>query len=218
MDLENEKIGEQPLGAEVQAVEITGVGEGTEMQNGSPLGKFKDSAKLLNAYNELQSEFTRKCQRLSDAEKKLQEMTLENEASKNKEDFKNEFAWNKNIGEFLQSHKNASDLVEEIANELVNDDCLKVSEDGLEKAYMRVIEKKFVPHNELVNDQEFLEKFIYSNDNIKNKIIKEYVSSLQSHKNPITISNEGFSRGIAASTKFESLDDARKYVENMFRF
>ena len=217
MENELNTIGEQPLGAEVHAV-ATDVEIGTEKQNGSPLGKFKDSAKLLDAYNELQSEFTRKCQKLSDAEKKLQELNLESMASNQKdENSKNEFAWNKNIREFLQSHKNASELVEEITDEIINDDVLRTSEDGLERAYSRVIEKKYIPHSELAKSQDFLEKYIYSNDQIKNKIIKEYVSTLQNNQNPITISNDGYSRGVSSFNKFESLEDARKYVENMFR-
>jgi len=218
MEKENENFGEQPLGAEVHAV-ATGVDEGTEMHDGSPLGKFKDSAKLLDAYNELQSEFTRKCQRLSEAEKKLQEFALGESASKSQDEVtENEFAWNKNISEFLQSHKNASCLVEDITKEIINDEDLKKCEDGLERAYARVIEKKYVPHSELAKDQDFLEKYIYSNDQIKNKIIKEYVSMLQSNQNPITLSSDGFSRGVASSNRIESLEDARRYVENMFRF
>ena len=219
MSEEIKNLGEQPVTAEVHAVE-TGVDEGTEMQMGSPLGKFKNSTKLLDAYNELQSEFTRKCQRLSDAEKKLQEFaSVDNNASKSQtEEKQSEFAWNNKINEFLQSHKNASFLVEDITDEIINDDTLKHSEDGLERAYTRVIEKKYIPHDVLAKDQDFLEKYIYSNDQIKNKIIKEYVSTLQSHQNPITITNDGFSRGVATSNNFESLEDARKYVENMFRF
>ena len=210
-------FGEQPSKAEVHAV-ATEVENGTKMQDGSPLGKFKDSAKLLDAYNELQSEFTRKCQRLSDAEKKLQELNAESSTSQNEGILVNEFAWNKNIGEFLQSHKNAVNLVEDITNEIINDVSLRDSEDGLERAYARVIEKKYIPHGELAKDKEFLEKYIYSNDDIKNKIIKEYVDTLQMNKNPITISNDGFSRGVSSGNNFQSLEDARKYVENMFRF
>ena len=215
-NLENNGEGEQPLGADVQAV-ATEFDKGTEMQNGSPLGKFKDTEKLLDAYNELQSEFTRKCQRLSDAEKKLEELSLNKDASKN-QDLINEFAWNKNVGEFLKSHKNASEFVEEITNEIINDKDLQDREDALEMAYARVIEKKYIPHNELVSDQKFLEKYIYSNDEIKNKIIKEYVDSLQNNKNSITISNDGFSRGVSSVNNINSLEDARKYVEKMFRF
>ena len=45
MSEEIEKIGEQPEGAEVHTAEA-GVDNGTEMQEGSPLGKFKNATKL----------------------------------------------------------------------------------------------------------------------------------------------------------------------------
>jgi hypothetical protein len=173
--------------------------------------------KLLDAYNELQSEFTRKCQKLSETEKKLQETSSSN-AGDIEKDVKNEFAWQNKISEFLQSHKNASNLVEEISKEMMEDEFLRESEDGLEKAYSRVIERKYVPQEELAKDDEFLNKFIYSNDNIKEKIIKEYVASLRVPKSPINLSHSGFSGGIATSIKFNSMDEANRYVEHMFKF
>ena len=66
------EIGEQPENPVVHAVATEN--DGTKDFEGSPLGKFKSSDALLDAYNELQSEFTRKCQKLSDTEKKLQEI------------------------------------------------------------------------------------------------------------------------------------------------
>ena len=216
MSEEMKNFGEQPVNAEVHAVE-TGVVSGTEMQTGSPIGKFKDAQKLLDAYNELQSEFTRKCQKLSDAEKKLQEVSSVDNQN-NKDNTSNEFAWKDKVAEFLQSHKNASDMMEEIANEIVRDENLSVSPDGLEKAYSKVIERKYSPHSELAGNQEFLEKYIYSNDQIKNKIIEDYISTIKSNQSPITITSDGFSRGVATSNKFGSLEDARQFVENMFRF
>lgn len=211
---EIEKNGEQPMDTQVHAV-ATDIENGTEECIGSPLGKFKNSEKLLDAYNELQSEFTRKCQRLSEAEKKLQDINLENASTKDGQE--NEFAWKKNIGEFLQSHKNASELMEEITNEIISDESLKDSEDGLEKAYNRVIERKYVPYSELVDNDEFLNKYIYSNEKIKNNIIKEYVSTLQNNRSPLTVSNSGFNRSASTGSKFKSLEDARAYVESMFR-
>ena len=216
MSEENKIIGEQPSQVEACAV-ATGIEKEASQPDGSPLGKFKDSAKLLDAYNELQSEFTRKCQRLSDAEKKLQEVSsIDNQ--NNKDNTSNEFAWKDKVAEFLQSHKNASDMMEEIANEIVRDENLSVSPDGLEKAYSKVIERKYIPHSELAGNQEFLEKYIYSNDQIKNKIIEDYISTIKSNQSPITITSDGFSRGVATSNKFGSLEDARQFVENMFRF
>ena len=210
-------LGEQPAEDNVHTV-ATGVEIGTDNPEGSPLGKFKDANKLLDAYNELQSEFTRKCQRLSDAEKKLQEISSVQNAGVENAANENEFAWNKNIKEFLQSHKNAGAFVEEITKELIDNSDLRGDEKGLELAYSKVLEKNFVPHQELAKDQEFLEKFILNNDEIKEKIIKEYVSSLQGTQSPLILGNTGFNRGVAQKTQVSSLEEAKKYVENMFKF
>jgi len=214
---ENVIIGEQPECLEVHTV-ATDIDNGNVSSEGSPLGKFKDSTALLGAYNELQSEFTRKCQKLSEVEKKLQEQCINTNTSESVDTKLNEFAWNTNISEFLQSHKNASDLVEEITNEIIKDETLRTSVDGLEKAYARVIENKYTPQSELVKNPDFLEKYIYSNDEIKNKIIKEYVSTLKENQSPISINNSGFDRTSVTGQKFSSLAEAKKYVENMFRF
>lgn len=215
---ELKQTGEQPENLNIQPVATDG-NEGINISlDGSPLGKFKDSDALLNAYNELQSEFTRKCQKLSEAEKKLQENSSIQTSGGENNTVSDEFAWNKNISEFLQSHKNAESLVEEITDEIMINEDLKNSPNGLEQAYMKVIEKKFTPHEELVKNQEFLEKYIYSNDEIKNKIIKEYVSSLQNIRNPISINNSGYNGGVATNSNFTSIEEAGKYVEKLFRF
>ena len=89
---ENNIIGEQPKDAVVQAVATEN--EGTNNPEGSPLGKFKDAKSLFGAYNELQSEFTRKCQKLSEANKKLEESQLLNAGESEKDSInKDEFAW-----------------------------------------------------------------------------------------------------------------------------
>ena len=175
---EIKNVGEQPMDSNIHTV-ATDIEKGIDNSSpeGSPLGKFKDSETLLNAYNELQSEFTRKCQKLSETEKKLQEINVSQVSGDDETLKKDEFAWNQNISEFLQSHKNAEHLVEEITNEIMKSSDLKNSPDGLEKAYMRVIEDKYTPQDELAKNQEFLNKYIYNNDEIKNKIINEYVSS-----------------------------------------
>ena len=210
-------VGEQPLDTNVQTV-ATEMENGTNISSdGSPLGKFKSAETLLDAYNELQGEFTRKCQKLSEAEKKLQEASVKENPDIQDTKSQNEFAWQTNVSEFLQSHKNASNFVEEITNEIMNDELLQSSEDGLEKAYSRVLEKNFKNAEELVEDENFLENYIFSNEKIKNKIIKEYVDSLQSFQNPININNSGVTRGVASVNNIKNLEDAKKIVEGMFR-
>lgn len=214
--LENElKNGEQPQDQVVHTVEMGN--EGTKDSEGSPLGKFKDPSVLLGAYNELQSEFTRKCQKLSEVQKQLEERN-QNQKVDNDEKRSQEFAWDEKLDSFLQIHKGAGEMVEDITNEIINNETFSKSNDGLEKAYMSVLEKKFIPHENLAKDEEFLNKYIYSNEDIKNKIIKDYVSSLQDIKSPIQVTSIGQMGSIASTPKFNNLEDASKYVENMFKF
>ena len=212
------EIGEQPKDSVVQTVAMGN--EGTTNLEGSPLGKFKDAESLLGAYNELQSEFTRKCQKLNETIKTLDEVNSSSNAGKNEEksSIENEFAWSNKLEHFLRTHKNANGLIEDITNEIIGDNDLKTSEDALEKAYVRVMDKKFIPQDSLAENQEFLDKYIYSNEQIKNKIISEYVDSLQKTQNPIKVNNSGFVGGIAHTPQFGSLEEASKFVENMFKF
>ncbi len=152
---------------------------------------------------------------MSDVEKKLQE-SVSKDTSKLDTQSK-DFAWDNNISEFLQSHKYAKNFVEDITNEIINNSDLKNDSMGLEKAYYKVLENKYASAEDLAKNGEFLEKYIYSNKDIKDKIITEYISSLKSKQNPIKVSSIT-SPGVATKTEFTSLDDARGYLENMFRF
>lgn len=216
MNIENKVTGEQPKDVDAYAVE-TGIDIEANLPDGSPIGKFKNSEKLLDAYNELQSEFTRKCQKLSEAEKKLQEVLTNEKSGDPSAETSTEFAWNKNLKEFLQSHKFANTFAEEITNKLLEDENLRNAEDGLEKAYLKVLDNNYVSPEDLANDQNFLATHIYNNEKIKETIIKEYIDSLQKSQSPITISSDGYDRSVGG-TKITSLDEAKKYVENMFKF
>ena len=60
----------EQMEVETQATEVEKVEEGGKETEIS-LGKFKDVNALLNAYNSLQSEFTKRCQRIKELESKV---------------------------------------------------------------------------------------------------------------------------------------------------
>ena len=74
--MEEIKNGEQPeeLADNVQSgiVECEDSGTACLKDNSGSLGKFKDAESMLKAYNNLQAEFTRKCQKLSELSKKYE--------------------------------------------------------------------------------------------------------------------------------------------------
>lgn len=53
-----------------------GNADNVDLQNGSPYGKFKTASDLLNAYNNLQAEFTRRCQALKKMQNQIDDMQL----------------------------------------------------------------------------------------------------------------------------------------------
>lgn len=68
---QNEKSWEQPQ-PQAQTGEVDNTKDEAQKSEGSH-GKFKDADALLSAYNSLQAEFTRKCQRLAELEKQKEE-------------------------------------------------------------------------------------------------------------------------------------------------
>ena len=69
-----EKINEQTLTDTQTAVAEDNKGGKKEEVS---LGKFKDVGALINAYNSLQSEFTKRCQKIKELESKLDDKTDE---------------------------------------------------------------------------------------------------------------------------------------------
>ena len=86
----------------------------SEAENGETVGKFKDANALLEAYNNLEKEFTKKCQRLSALEKDKVE---EDEALNKQVDEK--------LSLFLSTNGEATTYKEELIERVKNDDSLK---------------------------------------------------------------------------------------------
>lgn len=68
-----EKMNEQTLTNTQSATAEENKGDISEEVS---LGKFKDVGALLNAYNSLQSEFTKRCQKIKELEGKLDDKTI----------------------------------------------------------------------------------------------------------------------------------------------
>ena len=132
-------------------------------EEGSMFGKFKDAKTLLDAYNSLQAEFTRKCQKLAEFQK-------ENEESAN-------FINYKTLDDFINDTTDSDKYKKEITEILVNDNEINNLPNKYQVAFkiVKETENKFANN---LNDQEFLDKYILNNENIKTQIINSYLSSL----------------------------------------
>lgn len=194
--MEEEIVREQP--------ELKEENENLIAQSEGSLGKFKDAESLLKAYNNLQAEFTKKCQKLS---------ALENE--KNKTIFYEE-DWNKRVANFLEKNPEAKKYSKEISEKILNSPELKSSENALELAWSSIAMKNYVEPEKLASDKTFLNSYIFNNEEIKKQVLENYLKEIKTA--PPVISG---SRGAKLSSKEEyapkNLNDAKKIVEKFFK-
>jgi len=229
---------------------------------GSLLGKFKDVNSLAKAYTSLQSEFTKKSQKLSELEKqdnlegktKINEMTkgdielqnnnkilqsndsLLSETSTNDtmhstHTNKNEIMdndlpnkpvylsenWSDEVAVFLDNNKNAKKFSKEIAQAILSDKDVAKLPNSLEVAYAKVLAKNFKSEDELINDENFINSYILSNDKIKQKIIQNYLNSIQHNVPKVISGSKGGAVGLIPHNKPINLNEAGKIMERMLK-
>ncbi|MBQ4542302.1 MAG: hypothetical protein IJA23_05595 [Clostridia bacterium] len=135
----------------------------SENQEGSMIGKFKDAKTLLDAYNNLQAEFTRKSQKLAEFQKEYEENA--------------NFKTYNSLDDFIKDTSDSDKYKNEISEILVKDNELNNLPNKYQVAYKLIknAESKLADN---LNSQEFLDKYILNNENIKTQIINNYLSTL----------------------------------------
>ena len=209
--MEEQKIlnGEQPefnslvAGASVESEAL--------LDDGSPLGKFKDAKSLLNAYNSLQSEFTKKCQKLSELEKQNNNDNVLNETPCYLKE-----NWHSTLAEFLNTHKSAKVFTKQIAEELSKDKVLACGENPLQVAYARVLDKHYKTSDELVKDDNFLDSYLANNPQLVTQIIQKYLCNLTKAPNVIS-SAKGSAINLSPPIKATNLTEAKDLVQLLFK-
>jgi len=191
---------EQPVGD-------TPILSGESMLNSS--SKFKSVEALEKAYENLEKEFTKKCQALNKLLSDNNEKALPQYSKEN---------WLEKVGEFIKEHPLATSYSKQIAEVLTENEELSTKEDALSLAYSKVLENNFKTKEELVKDQEFLNEFVFSNENIKTKIIEEYLNNITSSKTVPLISNTSGTSSIS-SPKFKpkNLKEASLYATQILK-
>ena len=185
-----------------------------ESFDGSPISKFKSVKELAQGYKNLEKEFTQKCQMVKELSDKVN--SLENVQVSTPEFLKDD--WEEKVKDFFSSHELAKKYVAEISNVLSSDKKLASQENSLELALTKVLADKFLPPESLVEDDEFLEKYIYSNKKISDKIVANYLESLQQNRAlPLMSSTGGTGTFTSPVKKPKTIKDAGKMVESYFK-
>ena len=185
-----------------------------EFENGSPILKFKSVKELGNAYQNLEKEFTQKCQKVKELTDKLSEM-------ENTKTFVPEYErddWAENVKSFFANHPLAKDYIVEISDVLKNNEMIANQSNSLDSALTKVLANKFVPYDKLINDEQFLEQYVYNNKQISEKIVNDYLDGLQKNKAmPLMTSISGSGTFASPVKKPKTIKDAGKMVEAYFK-
>ncbi|MDD4211225.1 MAG: hypothetical protein PHC46_02380 [Clostridia bacterium] len=212
---------EQPIGdttsqtANAEQLDVKNDGESVSLE-GSLLGKFKSAESLMDAYNNLQKEFTRKSQKLSELNKQLDE--VKENAKKERAPLYESENWDEQVNNFLTANPSAKEYVAEISQVILNDKVLACAPHSLEMAFGKVLASKFSNLNELVEEEDFVNKYILTNQKIGDTVIKKYLSALRDNKGVPVISNHsGSSFSLAPKNKPNNLDEAKKLAEALFK-
>ena len=180
--------------------------ENSENNNSINLGKFKDVESLLSAYNNLQAEFTKKCQKLSELTK-----SCDNNAQALPQQ-----QWQEKVNNFLATHEEAKQYSKEISELLISNTELYNSENALEKAWTKVLMNNVNALQQKMQDKSFITDLINNDNQLKQEIIDEYVNKLKTKHSPHLMNTRNGAFTVTKSHKAQTLEDASKLVKAMF--
>ena len=135
----------------------------SENANSSIYGKFKDAKTLFEAYNSLQSEFTRKSQKLAEIQKQLDE--------------NNALSKSDSIDEILSDTTTDLDKYKKEITEILENDTEISNLPNKNRVAFKILKETENRIANILNNPEFMDKYIESKQEIKDKIIREYLSN-----------------------------------------
>ena len=212
MEDKNIEIGEQPQ-ASSQTFDAEEQQEILKAEDGSPIQKFRSVEALKVAYENLEKEFTQKCQKIKELTDKLEDLDNAKNNLVDAPKYESD-GWEERVKTFFASHPLAKNYVAEISEVLKSDEDVAKSKNSLQNALTKVLANKFVPYETLAEDEDFLEKYIYQNKKVSEKIINNYLDNLENQKAlPLITGVSGTGTFSSPVKKPKTIKDAGKMVE-----
>lgn len=177
-------------------------GSKTDTFGENSFGKFKSAEALYEAYKNLQAEFTKKCQKLSEFEK---DKTQENKPSQQEID--------DGLSSFLLKNADAQNYSDKLKEKVMSEE----KDSPFENAWAKIFMETVLSNNSQKYDSPIFKKYVFEDEELKNKVIEIYMKELNANKPPILLSSDSGQQVTkqepAAPT---SLKEAKKMVEDMF--
>lgn len=167
------------------------------------LGKFKDAESLLKAYNSLQTEFTKKSQRLSELENSKTEFTREEKINQAIKDLEQSY----NIA------RNFTNDIKQAVKEIDSADYTQIVRDEL----IKNLEKNYKTANQYIEDEQFLKEYVYSNQSVRENIIRDYLANLTSTSPVRVVSNISSSIPLSPPNTPTTIKEAGRMAKNIIK-
>ena len=135
-------------------------------------GKFNSAESLLKAYNSLEAEFTKKSQKLAHLES--ENVKTQNEINKKAEQ-------ERKVEEFVSKFEIVKPFTSALKESLQKSENLDIKEEAI-----RLISSTYKTAESYSQDEEFLNNYIFSNQEIKDRIVKDYLSKI-TQSSPIKV-------------------------------
>ena len=149
-------------------------------------GKFKDAKGLLEAYNSLQSEFTRRCQKVKELEREIEKLKGSEQVNTPSEKLSIEGECDGFLSAFPQAKqhlKSLYDIAESKGDE---------SYGRLERAYIDKLISDLKTQRDYFTSKEYFDSVISKSDDLKNGIIRGYLDEIYATKSSVPlISGDG---------------------------
>lgn len=146
-------------------------------------GKFRNPEELARAYAALEREFTRRSQRLAEAERALGEREAEYDPDGPK--------WKVTVEKFFGRIPSARPFAADMAEEIAAHPELRGERDCLYRALVGVLAAKFRTPEQLLSDGQFLKEYVLASDTVKKAVIGSYLEGLRAGMPPAVMRGGG---------------------------
>ncbi len=190
----------QPAEAEM----ISGTG------NTAEFGRFKDAKGLLDAYNSLQSEFTRRCQRVKELERELGKFSI----LENPETDSNKFSSREEREGFILKFPEAQAQIQslyEIAEKNGDE-----SYGRLERAYILKLQSELQNQKKYFTSREYLDYALSQSDDFKDKVIRGYLDKIYGSNPKVPLISGDGKAQITPPSNPKNLTEAGNLAKQIF--
>ena len=177
--------------------------EQPSINNGSKeFGKFNSAESLLKAYNSLEAEFTKKSQKLA---------SLENETQKTQNELNKQAEQDKKIEELVSKFGFIKPFTSALKESLNQGEDVDLNEVAL-----RLISSTYKTAEDYSRDDEFLNNYIFSSQEIKDKIVKDYLSKI-TQNSPIKVENGSSSISLTPPKVPKTISEAGNLAKSIIK-